>query len=259
MPTAEHSLVREIILWKPLYLVSVGGVLLVLLAAPINAGVAMIILFSIISLWSRIPGMAVPVLRELDMIDFFMLVIGVNIGGPAAAAFGVANLWFSRIFGPFENLHYVGRDTFAFIIGGLTLPMFYALTGSLLWTILIFVTIRHAVRFAQIALLDRDCFAEEFGVILASIPLGYITNAIYVGAIGTFVLGLVASGLALSAELLLFTVGTLAMIAGIKRGVERYRSRLEKPKTHSQSQDHPAQTHADMPTALPPKLERAKE
>ncbi len=203
----------ELVLWKPIYYVSIALLLLTIFSATINSVVATIVLFTLVSLWTRIPGLILPVARDLEMIDFFMLILAVNLGGIQAALFGVFALWFAKLFGPLENPHYTIKDSLAFVISGLLLPAIFAVTGSLLLTIYAFVLLRYAIRFIISVGIDPDCLFEEITVIVLGIPIGLITNTIFVNIFGDFTSKLINEGLSFSIELFGFAATVILAIA----------------------------------------------
>ncbi len=218
---------QEIILWKPVYYVSIALLLLAIFSVTINPVVATIILFTLVSLWTRIPGLILPVARDLEMIDFFMLIIAVNLGGPQAAVFGVFALWFAKIFGPLENPHYTIKDSVAFVISGLLLPIIFTVTGSLLMTIYAFVLLRYAIRFIISVGIDPDCLFEEITVIVLGIPIGLITNTIFVNVFGDFTTKLISEGLSFSLELFGF-VAIIILAIGATIYLRRFSGKIKK-------------------------------
>ena len=94
--------INEIILWKPLKVVSFIIFILVILLIPVSKFAAMVTLFALICLWSRIPCLVSMYTKDLDVIDFFVVMLGIHVGGVFGGIFGASVMMFSRIFGPNE-------------------------------------------------------------------------------------------------------------------------------------------------------------
>ena len=207
--------INEIIFWKPLYAVSLIMLAMFGIAFPFSQVWAMIILFSIISLWSRVIPMSIPFAREIDVIDFFVLIIAVNIGPLPAAIFGVFNMLFSRLFSSYENIHYTLKDTFAYLVGAFVLPFTYYYTGSLLITIYVFVILRFLIRFAITLLFDRHCLGEEIAVIAGSVPIALIFNGILIALFGPMTTRMLTNGIMYTNDIILMIIVILLIPTSI--------------------------------------------
>lgn len=211
-----ESIFEEAVFWKPLYRASAIMFALSLMLLPVSRTMSMIVLFSIICLWSRIIPMVFPPAREIDVIDFFVLIIAVNIGGLVGALFGAFNMLFSRFFSQSENIHYTLKDTLAYFLGAFLLPVVYGISGSLLTAIFFFVAFRYAVRMAVTFLFDRECLGEEIGSILVGVPLAALFNTFLVKFFGPVTTRLIEGGIGFSFEIFALAAALLGIPLALK-------------------------------------------
>ena len=60
----------EPVLWKPLILTSLVGLIGIFVLLPISRKWSIVLMMAILGIWTRIPGYYVPQIKELQTIDF---------------------------------------------------------------------------------------------------------------------------------------------------------------------------------------------
>jgi len=196
----------QLILWGPLIKTTIGLYLIVILLAAVFPPAATILMFAILCLWSRVPCMLSNFTKDMDVIDFFAVLLAVNLGGLFAGIFGFVLMWFSRIFGPAEDLEYTLKESITFFIAGLLTPFFYILTGkNILLTMYCFTLFgRYGVYLIQDLIVSPGLFWLDLGYIAVGIPIAYFSNTILISIFGDGLDRLFDSGLQLSGGLLIF-------------------------------------------------------
>ena len=80
--------IDQFVLWKPLKIVSLITYIIIILLIPISSFWAVIILFGLIHLWSRVPCLICMFTKDLDVVDFFVVMLAINVGGVFGGVFG---------------------------------------------------------------------------------------------------------------------------------------------------------------------------
>jgi len=196
----------QLILWKPLFMTTIAMYLLVIILWIFQSHYATIVLIGILCLWSRIPCMMSMFTKDVDVIDFFVVFLAINLGGVFAGFFGMFMMFFSRIFGPGEPLDYTVKDSIAFLFGGLMTPLFYFLTGgNILLTMYLFTIFgRYGIYLLIDFIFIKGMFWTDMGFVVAGIPIAYFSNTILTSIFGDYLTTLFDSGLKLDLGLFLF-------------------------------------------------------
>tara|TARA_Y100000031_G_scaffold147949_1_gene183600 strand:- start:14703 stop:15527 length:825 start_codon:yes stop_codon:yes gene_type:complete len=177
--------------------------------------------------------------KDMDLIDFFTVILAVHVGGLFAGTFGWVMMVFSRFFGPTEDMDYTIKDAFAFFFGGLLTPVFYALTNqNLLITMYLFTLIgRYGVYLLEDFIFTPGLIWRDLGLILAGVPLAYFTNTILVSLFGESLDRLFETGLRINFGLLFFVTAGLVGFFVLSRVIERgERDTKSSIKKHSHYQ-----------------------
>jgi hypothetical protein len=190
----------ELILWKPLIETTIVLYLLVLLLAVVWQPAAMVLMFAIVCLWSRVPCMLSNFTKDMDVIDFFVVFLAINIGGVFAGIFGMSIMLFSRLFGPGEMITYTIKDSIAFLIGGMITPFLYILGfKNILITMYLFTIVgRYGVYVLQDFLFDQGAIFTDITYIAVGIPFAYFSNTILIKIFGNSLNNLFETGLQFS-------------------------------------------------------------
>jgi hypothetical protein len=170
------DILNEIILWKPLKVVSLIIYVLVVLLIPISQFWSVIILFALICLWSRVPCLISMFTKDLDVVDFFVVVLAIHVGGIFAGIFGFSVMMFSRIFGPNEWFLYTVKDAVSIMICGFLTPVFFAMFGSALYALYAFTVLRWIIYLVLTAILEPEYMALEFGLCTIGSFKSYLYN-----------------------------------------------------------------------------------
>lgn len=205
----DEDLINQFILWKPLKAASIMMYLLVLVLLPFSQFWAAIMLFAIICLWSRIPALITMFLNDLEVIDFFTVMLAIHVGGLFAGIFGASMMLFSRIFGPNEWLPYTIKDATSIFAGGLATPFVFAMTGSPLYTLYIFTAIRYSTYLILTLIFEPQELLFELGISAANIVVAVLSNTLVMSFFEDSLSRIFEGGLHFSITLFAFT--TLVM------------------------------------------------
>jgi hypothetical protein len=201
------SILDEIVLWKPLKAVSLMIYTIVILLIPISQFWSVIILFALICLWSRLPCLVSMFTKDLDVIDFFVVMLAINIGGLFAGIFGLIIMLFSRIFGPHEYFLYTVKDSISLLICGCLTPAIYAGLGSMLYTFYAFTIIRYILYVILTLIIEPENIALELGLCLMDLPKVYLYNTFIMSSFEGLLMTVFEGGVHFSLGLFLFATG----------------------------------------------------
>lgn len=170
---------------------------------------ATFLLFAYIALWSRIPCMVSDFTKDLDVIDFFAVLIATQLNstfsGLYAAIFSVIVMMFSRIFGPDEDIMITLIESISFFIGSLLTPVIYHLTGHNLFLTLIFFTVqRYLYGMIIVIFFMRNLLFLATLSIFLGFPIAYIMNKITTLVFGPFLSSVFETGFAFNLPLFIF-------------------------------------------------------
>ncbi len=196
------------ILWGPFQVICFTLFLLIILIYPFNSSIATILLFWYISLWSRIPTLVSDFTKDLDVLDFFTVIIAVHIHTVYAGLFAgifASSLWMlSRVFGPDEPFDFTISESIAFFFAGFFSPLIYSLTGNLLLTMFIFTAIRYVGIFVLVAIFFRNHALYAGITLLVGIPIAFTMNKIMITFLAPFFGTVFDTGLKFNLPLFLF-------------------------------------------------------
>src|SRR3989338_10878245 len=148
--------IADLVDWKAAKKATFAMYIIIVIVMAINQKAAALLLFSLLCFWSRLITMLNNYIKDLDVIDFFSVLISINLGPFSAAAFAFLNMIIPRLFGRLEPLNYVFKDAVAVSTAALLTPIVYSLThNNLLITMYCFTIIRYIVYMAQTFLFDR--------------------------------------------------------------------------------------------------------
>tara|TARA_Y100000310_G_C20540604_1_gene743088 strand:+ start:78 stop:1034 length:957 start_codon:yes stop_codon:yes gene_type:complete len=220
----------ELILWKPLMKATIVLYIFVLIFAIFYQPAATILMFAILCLWSRVPCMVSSFTKDMDVIDFFVVIIAIKMGGLFAGIFGATIMIFSRFFGPGEDFGYTIKDSVAFFVGGLMTPFLYIISGeNVLITMYLFTLFgRYLVYMLQDFLLFRHLFWIELTYIAAGIPIAYFSNTILVKIFGNSLNSIFESGMKFNFGLFFFITIVIIVFFVIARMIEKAEEHIHK-------------------------------
>ncbi len=202
--TKEHIIVK--IGWQRLLdffkkMRSIGQFLLLLLFIFVvafamgNKLLALVSLFFLLGIISRLPAIYNDAIKETEIISDFAFFI-VLIGGPLlGAAFAFSAMWASWLLAPWreaEDVVYVIMDSIGMVGAALATPLIFSFTGGILMpSIFYFIVVRYGIYMALIpfikpATLHTSGFLTVVGFFIA-IPHAYIITKFFgPGILGWF-------------------------------------------------------------------------
>jgi len=189
--------------------------LLTILVLPFSPERASVFLFAIVALWSRLPGVGMPspmyILYFMDLVDFFSLIIAINIGGIEGAIFTICLNLGSRVVGVFPSWLGVCKDAIAQGITCLIIPFVHALTGQDIFITMIWYSVIRILLFIPMRILPTETTLPQFIVmIFAGGTAQLVINAAYVKLFGSFFNSLLQKGVEFN--WLLFLVVTAVIL-----------------------------------------------
>lgn len=198
---------NKYVLWKPLKIVSLVMYILTILLVPISEFWSVIILFALICLWSRVPCLVSMFTKDLDVIDFFTVMLAIHVGGVFGGIFGAAIMMFSRVFGPNEWFVYTLKDSISIMICGFMTPVFYSVLGSPLYALYAFTVVRWVLYLILTAIIEPEYMGLELGLCSVGSLKSYLYNTFvmvtFEGLLSTVFIG----GVHFSIGLFLFATG----------------------------------------------------
>lgn len=223
-----EGLLKQAVFWKPLLYTSIGMFVITILLIFVSPFLAAIMSFAILTLWSRIPAMMTRFTKDLDIGDFFSVMIAINVGGIQGAAFGTLNLWFSRIFSTVEPFEATIEDSVAFMVWIPLMPFFYDLWGgNIVFTMYTFTLLRHTTHTLLAFVLEPQEVGYEFISSVVGIPIGFASNTILSTLFAEKVTKLTKEGLGLSWEILVFIAIVFGLI-WLTRFLQKWSQKREK-------------------------------
>jgi hypothetical protein len=245
----ETDFINRFILWKPVKVVSVVAYVIIILLIPLSTFWATIMLFALICFWSRIPCLISDFTKDLEVVDFFTVMLAIHVGGLFAGIFGAAIMMFSRIFGPNEYFLYTVKDSICILIGGLLTPLFFSMTGSALYAIYLFTLFRYSFYLVLTLLIEPQLLALEFGECCIGITVAYVTNTYIMKFFEAPLTNLFETGLKFDINLFLFASGIIAFFYIASR-FSRWLKQREKKETASSEQTNRASWYSDHPIRM---------
>jgi len=188
-----------ILYWPIVIIVTLVLYGLIIISLPFSGTNATVFLFTLIAFWSRLPGVGLPtplyILYLADLVDFFSLIIAINIGGPAGALFTIFTNLVSRACGVYPTWLAVSKDAIAQAVVCLIIPFVHVMLGGDIFVSMIAYTILRALMFLPLRLLPVQTSFPQFLVMMASmLPIQIAINGVYAKLFGDFLDGLMKSG-----------------------------------------------------------------
>jgi len=200
---------KLIIYWPIVIIVTVILYLSILVFLPFDEVKATIMLFTLVAFWSRLPGVGHPspfhVLYLADFVDFFTVIIAVNISGVYGVFFVIFGNMVSRMCGVYPSWLGVIKDTIAMGIASLLIPFVHELTGKDIFiSIILFSIIRWLMFFPMRFLPTETSFPQFLIEMFGAGALIIVINGIYARLFGNFFNNILQQGVQFSWILFLF-------------------------------------------------------
>ncbi len=193
---------------------------LLLLFLPFNQAAATVMLFAIISFWSRLPGVGIPhpfyVLYMADFVDFFSLIIAINVGGLTGGIFAFSINILSRLSGVYPDWITVSKDAIAQFFVCLIIPFIYIAIGGDIFLSMIWYSVLRMFMFFPLRILpNKYPFPQAVvNIILGGIGV-LIVNAAYARLFGGYFDSLLQGGFRFNWLLFLFVTAVILYV-GLK-------------------------------------------
>lgn len=201
---------ENLILWKPLQKTTIllyAGVLLLALPAP---KIATLLLFGLVALWSRIPAMMTMFTKDVEVVDFFTVIIALNMGPFIGGIFGTGLILFSRIFGPAEDIDYTLKESICFFVGAFfSYGVFHWTGANVMITMFSFTFIRYAFYLVLDLVTTPNKVFLTLIILAISAPIAVISNLLWVNLFGDALNRIFEKGAVVSWELLVFVTGAI--------------------------------------------------
>ncbi len=204
----------EIVMWKPLYYVSIVMFVLSLLAYPFSQTFSVVTILALISVWSKIPGYVHFVFNKLAMNDLFTFIVGAYLGSLAGGLFGASVVLFGRIFGVNEYVPYTIRCAIGLFIAGMLAPFAVSVAGGInINALFIFEGIFYAAYYTMVFLFAKDEISLEAGLLPFVIFFDFVLNATWLGSFGGAINNLMLNGVSSGWTFIVFVGIILGIIA----------------------------------------------
>jgi len=190
--------------------------ILTIVCLPFNQTYSTLFMFAIISFWSRLPGVGIPspmlFLYFMDVIDFFSVIISINIGGMAGGVFSLFINMSSRLCCVYPEWIGVTKDSLAQFISCLLIPVFLPYIGNNIEYGIIFYTIARTIVYGIFRVIPDGTSPVQFWVydIIGITFVIFFINIIYARLFGQFFNALLQGGV--SFNWFLFIGVTIAII-----------------------------------------------
>ena len=192
--------VKLAIHWPAVFLITAILYILTIVLIPFSPAYSTICLFAIIAFWSRIPGVGMPspllILYFMDVIDFFSVVIAINIGGMEGGLFSLFINLSTRFCGVFPEWISTIKDSFAQFISCLLLPAFLPFMGYNIEYGIILYTILRSIVYVIFRVIPDGQDPVTFWVtdIMGASAVLFTINIIYAKLFGQFFEALLRQG-----------------------------------------------------------------
>lgn len=198
-----------VLFWPIIIVVTILLYGLIIIFLPFDQTLSSVFLFALISFWSRLPGVGMPspmyVLYFTDLVDFFSLIVAVNIGGFYGAVFSVFLNLTSRACGIFPSWLGVAKDTIAQFVVCLIIPYVYIITGQDIFMTMIWYSILRVLMFFPMRLLPVETSFPQFLVTMFAGGAAVLAiNAAYARLFGEYLNSLLKAGAQFNWLLFLF-------------------------------------------------------
>ena len=228
------DLINEFVLWEPLKITTVVMFIIVIVLLPFSGFWSVIMLFAIVCLWSRVPCLLSTFTKDFEVVDFFVVMLAIHVGGIFGGIFGILLMLFSRIFGPQEWWLYTVKDGISIMVCGFLTPLFYFVTGgSAINTIYLFTIVRYALYILLTVFLEPDYLGLELSLCAIGALEAYLFNTFIMNTFEEHLSKLFIGGVHFSFGLFAITLGLIVLffsIGRLARKLENYLAPEEKPQ-----------------------------
>lgn len=205
-----------ILYWPAIIVITIVLYVLTLVFLPFNSTYSTVFLFGLVSFWSRLPGVGMPsplyILYLADFVDFFSLIVAVNLGGFYGGVFSVVLNLGSRACGVYPTWMGVAKDSIAQFVTCLIIPFVYIAVGQDIFLAMIWYSIIRLLMFFPLRILPVETSFPQFLVLMVASGSAVLAiNAVYAKLFGNFFDGLLQKGVQFS--WILFLIVTVVILS----------------------------------------------
>ncbi|MCB9359556.1 hypothetical protein H6503_06515 [Candidatus Woesearchaeota archaeon] len=187
---------------------------------PFSITGSVILLFTLIAFWSRLPGIAIAtplwILYMIDLVDLFSMIVAINVGGFAGAVIAAFCNLVPRIAGITPPWSDVIKDTIIQPMICLVIPFIYSFVQDLAACMVIYTLLRQLGFFiANFVYPEHGSFPQFLVIFVSYTSTQTFINYLYGKYFGGFFDGLLNSGVSFNIWLLLFATACLIFVNGI--------------------------------------------
>ncbi|PLW80474.1 hypothetical protein C0585_02150 [Candidatus Woesearchaeota archaeon] len=207
--------------WDLVKKTTISSYILLIIFLPLNPIWSTVLLFSIVAIWSRLPGMATPHIGDwilmLDLVDFFSMIIAINIGGVEAAIFSIIVNIGSKIMGEHGNWLLAIKDMIAVALTCMMIPYVHLITSNIQITMALFTVIRNLWFIPMQVLMPAVSWGKFWMLRIVWSSGLFVINNLYSRFFGEFFDGLLKTGVNFSWSLFLLVTSVLVGVGIYKK------------------------------------------
>jgi hypothetical protein len=188
-----------------------------ILFLPFSPAYATVMLFAMISFWTRIPAVGIPmpyfpVLLAADMVDFFSMIISLNLGGLTGGIVSLYANLMSRLCGVYPSWKFALEDAGSMFIACLMIPFIKSAFGLDIFSCMIVFTLIRAIILVPISFVLKTIPLVQWIVeFITGISAVFIFNGIYARFFGNFFNGILEKGVSFNWILFLFVTAVIVV------------------------------------------------
>jgi hypothetical protein len=183
---------KGVVSWDRIFYASVGLVVLGLLLGFFSKTLSFVTWIILISLWTEIPGFINENLIEINLSEFFFVLLAIHFGGFWIGILGIGYTAMLPVFSRMWKPTFAIKGAIAFAVAIGTSPFFYynVYNQNLLWTLYTYTAILFGLMAIISLFLTTGEFFQEIKLLAIALPLAYLTNLLYVFALENWAIGM---------------------------------------------------------------------
>jgi len=215
------KLFPDAIRWDLLYYISITLFPTIIIFNFFKPFWAAIVSYTLICCWSRIPCHMSDHLKDLEVIDFFSVLIALHVGALAGGLFAQTVHWLSASFGKLESPLWTFNAANGLMFGALASPFLYNyFNQNLLLTMYGFTVIRYLGGYFTVMFTARHLLPQMLAATPSCLFTAYVHNTVMVLYFGDyFTTNLINKGIVVDWGLVGFMGLILSLIVLKKYGV----------------------------------------
>jgi len=166
--------IKDRVLFAPMYKISVALFLLAVVLFPISIKWSTFFIFSVLAIWSMIPGFINPFFIRLIMNDVFAYIIAVNYGLGMSSLYIFLTLLFKLYFGPKSNPLNAVRDSIGLYFGAVAVAFIPYFQANIVIGYYLFMVIDYVVYYALVVFVSANEIPREMALLPGCIFFDFI-------------------------------------------------------------------------------------